>query len=363
MVLSAVLTGAQPQSPQSSGTASIGGRVVAADTGKPLKQARVTLSGGELASRVTTHTDRSGRYVFSNLPRGQYTVAAVKRGYVGATHGQRGVRSIGTPITVGDGQDLANIDVALPRGGAIGGRVTDWDGDDVVDARVHAMRVHWTAGGLRLIQAATATTDDRGVFRLYGLDAGSYCVVASVVPDGGRVEPEGTYRAEVDVTSFGPTFHSSSASAAGADRVVVGVSEEVLGIDVMLQPATHGRVSGQVVDPRGGRASGAIAHFFGGDAEAWGMPLFSLVAREDGTFSSDRVAAGTYTAFAHIRGEQAAFGRSRVVVSPGQTQHVKLTTSPALTIAGTLVTDTGVLEPSSMTRIALVPLGPRRGPG
>ena len=101
-----------------------------------------------------------------------------------------------------------------------------------------------------------------------------------------------------------------------------------------------------------------MVHFFGGDAEAWGMPLFSLVAREDGTFSSDRVAAGTYTAFVHIRGEQAAFGKSRVVVLPGQTQHVRLTTSPALTMAGTLATDTGALEPSSMTRIALVPLGP-----
>lgn len=348
----------QPQSDRASGSASIAGRVLAGDTGKALKQARVTLSGGATTSRLTTHTDRSGHYVFSNLARGQYTVGAAKRGYVGATHGQGRLRGIGTPVVVSDGQDQANIDIILPRGGAIGGRVADWDGDDVVDARVHAMRVHWTAGGMRLAQAATATTDDRGHFRLYGLDEGSYCVVASVVPDGGRVESEGTYRDDVDVTSFGPTFYPQATSVADAERVMVGVSEEVLGIDIVLQAAAYGRVAGQVVVPRGGRASGAIVHFFGGDDATWGMPLFSLIARDDGTFSSDRVAAGTYTAFAHVRGPQVAFGRSRVTVSAGQIQSVRLTTSPALSVAGRLATDAGALDPTSMTRVALVPIGP-----
>lgn len=358
LALSALLTGASAQSTRTVGTASISGRIVSADTGRPLKQARVTLSGSALPSRVTTHTDQFGRYVFSGLPRGQYAVFGTKRSFVAAAHGQGRVRGIGTPVSVADGQDLTGIDVVLRRGGAIGGRVTDWDGDEVVDARVHAMRVQWSATGIRLVQGATATTDDRGTFRVFGLEPGTYCVLASVVPDGGRIEPDGVYAGENDPTSTGPTFHLSAASAASADRVVVGVAEEILDVNVVLQPAAYGRLTGQVVGPQGAGAAGAMVHFFGAEEESWGMPLFSLGTRNDGSFSSDRVAAGAYTVFAHVRGSPAAYGRSRVVVSPQATERVRLTTSPGQLITGTLAADPGVMTPGPMTRLGLVPLGP-----
>jgi hypothetical protein len=353
-----VVAGFPSQSARSAGTASISGRILAGDSGKPLKQARVTLSGGDTSTKLSTHSDRLGRYEFSNLPRGQYTVAASKRGYVGAVRGQGRLRGIGTPIPLSDGRDSSNNDFTLPRGGAIAGRVIDWDGDEVVEARVHAMRAHWTARGMRLIQSAAVSTDDRGAYRLYGLDAGMYYVVASVTPDGGRVEPEGTYRGELDEATFGSTYYPSATSVAEAGRVVVGISEEVLGIDTILQPTSYGRVEGLVVAPRGVRGTGALVHFFGGDAETWELPLFSLVAREDGTFSSDRVRAGTYTAVAYLRGNPGAFGRGQVTVAAGQVQHVRLSTLPAHKLTGALMTEAGALEPSSMTRIGLVPLGP-----
>ena len=51
------------------GTATVRGRVFAGDTGKPLRRARITLSGAELGgNNRTTSTDLDGRYELTDLP-------------------------------------------------------------------------------------------------------------------------------------------------------------------------------------------------------------------------------------------------------------------------------------------------------
>src|SRR4051812_42364870 len=62
------------------GTASISGRVVSAETGDPLRNARVTaLSGTGVTAPV--RTDGDGRFVISGLAAGLYQVSAAKSGY------------------------------------------------------------------------------------------------------------------------------------------------------------------------------------------------------------------------------------------------------------------------------------------
>src|SRR5262245_37873987 len=78
------------------GTASIGGRVVAADTGKPVKRARVIVAGGGVPRAA--NTDEQGRYKILSLPSGSYTITATKTGYVDGAYGQRRALRSGTPI-------------------------------------------------------------------------------------------------------------------------------------------------------------------------------------------------------------------------------------------------------------------------
>jgi hypothetical protein len=59
---------------QKTGTAIIRGRVVAADTGRPLRRARVALSGQNRATSRTATTDLQGRYELRDLPAGRYYV-------------------------------------------------------------------------------------------------------------------------------------------------------------------------------------------------------------------------------------------------------------------------------------------------
>src|SRR5947208_3790883 len=110
---------AQPQ-----GTAGLAGRVVTADTGRPVKRARVIVSAGGRQSRATT-TDEQGRFRITDLLAGSYTITASRTGFVEAVYGQRRPLQPGTPVTLADGQEIAAIDLRLVRGGVITGRVID----------------------------------------------------------------------------------------------------------------------------------------------------------------------------------------------------------------------------------------------
>src|SRR5689334_10305403 len=72
------------------GTASITGRVLAADTGRPLRRVRVTLTAPELGSdtRITS-TNVDGRYEIKDLPPGNYTIQANRSGYLALRYGQK----------------------------------------------------------------------------------------------------------------------------------------------------------------------------------------------------------------------------------------------------------------------------------
>src|SRR5439155_18910640 len=70
-------------------TSRISGRILAADTGQPLRRAIVRLLSAEQhESRSTALTDPPGRYQFNNLPEGRYSLTAAKSGYVTLQYGQ-----------------------------------------------------------------------------------------------------------------------------------------------------------------------------------------------------------------------------------------------------------------------------------
>jgi len=89
--------------PVAQGTAAISGRVVAADTGRPVKRARVSVSGGGRGVR-TALTDDQGRYQIGGLAASNYTISASKAGFVDGVYGQRRPLQPGTPLTLADAQ-------------------------------------------------------------------------------------------------------------------------------------------------------------------------------------------------------------------------------------------------------------------
>src|SRR5206468_1154301 len=88
----------------------ISGTVVTADTGKPVKRARVFANATELPGGRATLTDDAGAFELSDLPAGRYSVTASKSGFITLAWGQRRPLQAGTPLQLGDGQQMKGVD-------------------------------------------------------------------------------------------------------------------------------------------------------------------------------------------------------------------------------------------------------------
>jgi len=154
----------------------ITGRVVA-DDGSGMAGVTVMLfpTAAQGGQRRSTNTDEEGNFRFTDLSARPYGVSVFStREYVQP------------PVITGSGERRyyrigENVNLTLIRGGVITGRVTNAVGEPVVGIQVSAIRVRDTEG--KPLQASynssQRSTDDRGVYRLYGLQPGGYIVDAN----------------------------------------------------------------------------------------------------------------------------------------------------------------------------------------
>src|SRR2546422_1039835 len=167
VLLSEVMLSSHPQPPardlpasRQSGTATLRGRVVTADSGEPLRNARVALGGISNIQPVFTAND--GRFTFAGLPAGHYIVSARKAGYAPTTFGQRRPDLPPIPIDLEAGDVFQDAELRMPRSAAISGRIIDEFGDPLELATVVASRIVRKESFTVSVAAATAVTDDLG---------------------------------------------------------------------------------------------------------------------------------------------------------------------------------------------------------
>src|SRR5262245_35841171 len=174
-------------------SARISGRVTTADTGRPVKRARVFVTAVELPGGRGVLTDDAGLFDLADLPAGRYTLTVSKSGFISLSYGQRRPLQAGTPLQLGDGEQMKGVEFRLPRGGVISGRIMDEDGEPVPGAMVRVMRYQYLQGDRRLTPAGNGQTDDRGQYRVWGLMPGDYYVNAltRLPTAGGRGGPTG----------------------------------------------------------------------------------------------------------------------------------------------------------------------------
>ena len=331
------------------GTASISGIVSAADTGRPLKRVRVVVAGAGAARQArSAMSDERGRFQVPGLPAGEYTITATKAGYVDVMFGQRRAMGNGTPVQIADGQQLSNINLQLPLGGVITGRVLDEDGEPLARSFVSVLRYQYVQGTRRLVTAGNDQSDDRGQFRIYGLPPGEYYVSVSGGPTFERfltrVAETGSNAGVADdaeaKNDYAPTYYPGVTSLAEASRVRLTIGQELPGIDLQMQMVPMATVRG-VVGGAVGRANVVLVPDDGLPAGAAMMRGQALrgATEEDGTFIITRVPPGRYTAVARENdGRQGAAVQAGIqpVIVAGQDATVNLVMTAGAQVSGTI---------------------------
>jgi hypothetical protein len=209
------------------------------ENGQPVRNASVFTSraGGQPSRFSYDNSAAAGRYVGGNLDPGLYRVNVGAPGYVTEP---AAADPEAPPAYYRPGD---SVTFRLIKGGVITGRVTDADGDPVVGARVGALRVRDLSPGAgqsappEFARPRERRTDDRGVYRIYGLPAGVYVVFA-----GGRSLTGGRPTA---YDADAPTYYPS-APRDGASEVAVQTGQELTDVDIRHRGERGHTVSGTV---------------------------------------------------------------------------------------------------------------------
>ena len=383
------------------GTARLRGRVTAVETGGPVRRAQVRISGPDIGSK-TAVTDADGRFEFRDLPGGRFNVSATKSGFVTVQYGQLRPFESGKAIDLTDGQVMDKADIAMPRGGVISGRLIDEFGDPIADAVVNAMRSAW-AGGRRRLQPSgrSATTNDLGQFRIYGLSPGDYYVSATF-RGGDMMAMEMMAAATMGGAAMGgptgsnpssgyaPTYFPGTPNGAEAQKITIAAGQEAQNTDFALLPVKLARISGTVISSEGKPVEGSMINAVPRNGDAAGM-MMAGASRSDknGNFTIANVAPGDYTLqsramtivnsgggdnmMVSVRigggpdGSDAETGSLPVTVAGEDLSGVILMTSKGASVAGHVTFDGGT-KPTTLTgiRVSAMPVemdGPMIGMG
>lgn len=241
-------------------TASISGRVTVGD--KPVPNALVALNDQNFAyarEGIGAKTDEDGNYKFTNVKAGRYYISVRALAYVLPNDNQN---APAVSIIIGADEIINNQDFQLKPGSVITGKIADAEGRPVIGQKINLSTKAPNVPGLRPLQnpnyAQSNLTDDRGIYRIFGLPAGKYFVSIGVDPKQG-----GNYSGPNNKL-YPLIFYPGVSSDEKAEIVEIAEGGEAKNIDITVGKASQlFQAKGRIVDAVSGQPMVAVRVFYG----------------------------------------------------------------------------------------------------
>lgn len=316
-----------PAAPKKSPGAIISGKVTIKDKPVPgiVVGLRVSQAMTPYEPTYQSTTDQDGTYRISDVPPGSYSVFPVAPAFVTTNRVQT--------VVLTESESVDGIDFVLVRGGVITGKVTDADGRPVIEQNVGLI----TADQPTNPQAPVGTfsgvpTDDRGIYRIFGLRAGRYKVTAGQGADSyvmvGSSRP-----------SYKQTFHPDVTDAAKATVVEVTEGSEASNVDIALGRAAQTfTASGRVINGESGQPIVGFGLQLIVNAERRPVMGPNTTPNRNGEFKLEGLAPGKYSIYLQPR--QDSDIRSDAVtfdVLDHDVTDLLIKSSPGMSVAGAIV--------------------------
>jgi hypothetical protein len=349
------------------GTARLSGRVLAADSGKPLRRAIVQVVPAGLddvqlqMARLsrTVSTDPDGLWTLTALPSGRYQITVWKGGYVSLQFGQRRPYEQGRPVDLAPGQSVERVDVVLPRAAAISGRITDETGEPVTHAFITVSRRRFV-DGQRIVAPVSegiqallngGLTDDTGRYRIYGLSPGTYYVSAMT-----DASPPGSL---ADQRRRASTFFPGVTAMSDAQQVTIDVGQEADASFSVMEARTV-TVSGMVRTAGGEPGRGSVSLLGMSPMPSDGTLVAKIAA--DGSFSVANVPAGEYRAHTQLTGTTPIDrGSQPVTVGEEDVAGLLIQAAPGAVARGRVTFDEPAAAPTGRVTLEVLPAAPVPG--
>jgi len=333
---------------------SITGRVTGGGD-KALPGVPVVLFSAEPSSRfkvlARATTDAEGRFTLNNIAAGRYSVLPVAPDKV--VPDSSGWPP-GKPVTLAAGEHAEGFDFQITKGGVITGRITDADGNPVIGENIHLEPLdnNNQPRSLGYNFRPGMETDDRGIYRIYGLAGGRYRVGAGDDPTGEGFRMGGRRGFHMRV------YYPNVSDKAEAKIIDVAEGSEATEIDITLGPlAQTYKVSGRVVNAESDRPVAGLTLGYGKIAKE-GQRLNSfgfgmgMGTNARGEFSIDNVLPGRYGTFVSTRDNNDGLYSDTAIfeVTDRDVTGIEVKVHTGVTISGSIVVE-GASDRSLVARL------------
>jgi hypothetical protein len=341
------------------GTATVSGRVTL--KGEPVRGVEVILlthiRWSANAPRV--RTDENGRFSFTSVAAGTYWIFAVAPGYVSPE--ETSITSPGRRISIANDQKVEDVDLEIKRGGVIAGRIIDSQGRPVIEEPVTLNKLDRNNKPQGYFSFSPDfnmfRTDDRGVYRIYGLPEGRYLVSAG----HGRVAR---------------VYYLKATSESEAKVIEVSEGSEATNVDITVSdPIDTHNVYGRVVDADTGQPVDGVkvvVDVVSGDGLHDGdRGMDELQSGPNGAFRFFGLAPGKYAIFNRSRFNDGFIGKPIIFnISAGDVNGVELKVRRSSGAISGVVVIEGTNDPNVLAKLSQInlyasvhPADPKLGAG